>query len=98
MSMTLFNRTVMRAQTSSTFRRPLTLLCLYLLFDYLRIHDIIPIDHPEWFSKAFATWYRWLLPTLARSVACPVRSAATAVLYDQDRAHRHRARGGHPRR
>jgi len=32
------------------------------------IHDIIPIDHPEWFSKAFATWYRWLLPTLARSV------------------------------
>jgi glycosyltransferase involved in cell wall biosynthesis len=32
------------------------------------IHDIIPIDHPEWFSKAFAAWYRWLLPTLARSV------------------------------
>jgi glycosyltransferase involved in cell wall biosynthesis len=32
------------------------------------IHDIIPIDHPEWFSKSFAAWYRWLLPTLARSV------------------------------
>lgn len=32
------------------------------------IHDIIPIDHPEWFSRSFAAWYRWLLPTLARSV------------------------------
>ena len=31
------------------------------------IHDIIPIDHPEWFSKSFAAWYRWLLPALARS-------------------------------
>jgi glycosyltransferase involved in cell wall biosynthesis len=31
------------------------------------IHDIIPIDHPEWFSKSFAAWYKWLLPALARS-------------------------------
>jgi glycosyltransferase involved in cell wall biosynthesis len=31
------------------------------------IHDIIPIDHPEWFSKSFAAWYKWLLPALAHS-------------------------------
>jgi glycosyltransferase involved in cell wall biosynthesis len=31
------------------------------------IHDIIPIDHPEWFSRAFAAWYRFLLPALAHS-------------------------------
>jgi glycosyltransferase involved in cell wall biosynthesis len=30
------------------------------------IHDISPIDHPEWFSRGFATWYRYLLPRLAR--------------------------------
>jgi glycosyltransferase involved in cell wall biosynthesis len=31
------------------------------------IHDIIPIEHPEWFSKPFAAWYKWLMPTLAKS-------------------------------
>lgn len=31
------------------------------------IHDVIPIDHPEWFSVGFASWYRWLMPLLARS-------------------------------
>lgn len=31
------------------------------------IHDVIPIDHPEWFSVGFASWYRWLIPQLARS-------------------------------
>ena len=32
------------------------------------IHDLIPIDHPEWFSRRFAMWYEWLLPRLARRV------------------------------
>src|SRR5204863_550549 len=27
--------------------------------------DIIPIDHPEWFSRQYAALYRWLLPRLA---------------------------------
>jgi glycosyltransferase involved in cell wall biosynthesis len=31
------------------------------------IHDVIPIDHPEWFSKGFSAWYKWLMPMLARS-------------------------------
>lgn len=29
-------------------------------------HDLIPIERPEWFTRAFAAWYRILLPQLAR--------------------------------
>jgi glycosyltransferase involved in cell wall biosynthesis len=29
------------------------------------IHDLIPLDRPEWFSARFASWYRWLMPKLA---------------------------------
>jgi glycosyltransferase involved in cell wall biosynthesis len=32
------------------------------------IHDLIPLDHPEWFSTRFSGWYSWLLPRLARRV------------------------------
>ena len=32
------------------------------------IHDLSVIDHPEWFGRRFAAWYRWLLPRLARTV------------------------------
>jgi glycosyltransferase involved in cell wall biosynthesis len=30
----------------------------------ITIHDLIPLDHPEWFSPRFVTLYRWLLPRL----------------------------------
>jgi glycosyltransferase involved in cell wall biosynthesis len=30
------------------------------------MHDIIPVEHPEWFSAPFAAWYKWLLPKLTR--------------------------------
>ena len=32
------------------------------------IHDLSPIDHPEWFHSTFACWYGYLLPRLARRV------------------------------
>ena len=32
------------------------------------IHDLIPLDHPEWFNRRFAGWYTWLLPRLAKQV------------------------------
>jgi glycosyltransferase involved in cell wall biosynthesis len=32
------------------------------------IHDASTLEHPEWFSGAFAKWYRFLLPRLARRV------------------------------
>jgi glycosyltransferase involved in cell wall biosynthesis len=33
------------------------------------IHDIIPIDRPEWFNSRFSGWYNWLLPKLVHRVS-----------------------------
>ena len=33
------------------------------------IHDLIPLEHPEWFSRQFSAWYQYLLPRLARRAA-----------------------------
>jgi glycosyltransferase involved in cell wall biosynthesis len=33
------------------------------------IHDIAPIDHPEWFNPRFAAWYQFLLPKLTKRIA-----------------------------
>ena len=32
------------------------------------IHDLIPLDHPEWFNWRFVCWYQWLLPRLVNKV------------------------------
>ena len=32
------------------------------------IHDVSPLDHPEWSSPRFASWYQFLLPKLASRV------------------------------
>src|SRR6266487_3222259 len=34
----------------------------------LTIHDLSPLEHPEWFRNDFATWYRLFLPILAKRV------------------------------
>lgn len=34
----------------------------------LSLYDLSPLEHPEWFAPAFARWYRWFLPLLARRV------------------------------
>jgi glycosyltransferase involved in cell wall biosynthesis len=34
----------------------------------LTIHDLSPLEHPEWFRKSFSTWYRLYLPILAKRV------------------------------
>lgn len=34
----------------------------------LTIHDLSPLEHPEWFRSNFAMWYRLFLPILARRV------------------------------
>jgi glycosyltransferase involved in cell wall biosynthesis len=33
------------------------------------IHDVIPLDNPEWFSSRFSGWYGWLMPRLVHQVA-----------------------------
>lgn len=32
------------------------------------VHDIMPIDHPEWFSSKVVRWHRWLMPRLMNRV------------------------------
>jgi len=34
----------------------------------LTIHDLSPLEHPEWFRGSFTIWYRLLLPILAKHV------------------------------
>ena len=34
----------------------------------LTIHDLSPLEHPEWFRSSFAAWYRILLPLLVKRV------------------------------
>ena len=42
---------------------------LALCRQVVTIHDVVPIDHPEWLNPRFAAWYRFLTPKLARRVA-----------------------------
>src|SRR6266498_238282 len=34
----------------------------------LTIHDLSPLEHPEWFRAGFTAWYRLFLPILAKRV------------------------------
>jgi glycosyltransferase involved in cell wall biosynthesis len=34
----------------------------------MTVHDLFPIENPEWFSRAFSSWYRWLMPRLLKRV------------------------------
>lgn len=64
----------------------------------LTLHDIAPIDHPEWFGKQFSTWFNFVVPPLVRNVhkiitvssfsrariadACGVESEKIEVIYN----------------
>jgi glycosyltransferase involved in cell wall biosynthesis len=34
----------------------------------LTVHDLGSLEHPEWYSRLFAAWYRWLTPELLKRV------------------------------
>lgn len=34
----------------------------------LTMHDIVVLDHPEWFGSRFAAWYDWMTPKLVKRV------------------------------
>ena len=34
----------------------------------LTLHDLSPLEHPDWFAPSFALWYQLFLPALARRV------------------------------
>ena len=42
---------------------------LAVLHQVVTVHDVSPLEHSEWFEPTFATWYRYLLPRLARRVS-----------------------------
>jgi glycosyltransferase involved in cell wall biosynthesis len=35
----------------------------------ITVHDVAHLEHPEWYSWKFSTFYRWLLPRLVKRVA-----------------------------
>jgi glycosyltransferase involved in cell wall biosynthesis len=41
----------------------------------LTLHDISPLEHPEWFKSVFALWYRLFVPLLVRRVRRVVTSS-----------------------
>ena len=45
------------------------------------IHDLSPLEHPEWTTKKFSSWYRSLIPCLLRKV----RLILTVSDYSRDR-------------
>jgi glycosyltransferase involved in cell wall biosynthesis len=42
---------------------------LALRHQVVTIHDLSPIEHPEWSAPKFAAWYQFLLPKLAQRAA-----------------------------
>ena len=49
----------------------------------LTLHDIAPLEHPEWFNPLFALWYQYLIPRLVKSVhgvAVPSRYVRDRVI------------------
>lgn len=34
--------------------------------NFIVIHDLAVFEHPEWFSKRFNYWYRWIIPRLVK--------------------------------
>jgi glycosyltransferase involved in cell wall biosynthesis len=42
---------------------------LALMRQVVTIHDVVPLDHPEWLNPRFAALHRWLIPRIARRAA-----------------------------
>ncbi|MDB5137172.1 MAG: glycosyltransferase family 1 protein [Mucilaginibacter sp.] len=34
----------------------------------LTVHDVVSMDHPEWFNKNYVRWYNYMLPSLCQKV------------------------------
>lgn len=49
------------------------------------IHDVATLDHPEWFERKFALWYRWMTPRLVRRA----RHVLTVSEYSKQRIIHH---------
>lgn len=45
------------------------------------VHDLASIEHPEWFNRNFAAWYRWMTPRLV----CRARRVITSSEFSRER-------------
>jgi len=55
-----------RMKSNSVLWSPANTSPLLVRNQAVTIHDLTPIEHPEWYRKSFAAWYRLFLPILAR--------------------------------
>lgn len=60
---------VRRGGKGSVLYSPMTSGPLSVNRQVVTMHDIFAVEHPEWFSRAFAAWYRWLWPRLLSRAA-----------------------------
>jgi glycosyltransferase involved in cell wall biosynthesis len=57
-----------RAASASLLWSPSNTGPLSMRNQVVTIHDVVPLDHPEWLNWRFAAWYRFLLPRLVHRV------------------------------
>jgi len=58
----------MKLTSNSVLWSPANTGPLFVRNQALTIHDLSPLEHPEWYRKSFATWYRLILPILIKRV------------------------------
>jgi len=57
-----------RIKPESILWSPANTSPLWIRNQAVTIHDLSPLEHPEWFKAGFAIWYRLFLPILAKRV------------------------------
>ena len=59
-------RITRQAGKDAVLYSPMTSGPLAVSRQVVTVHDLFPVEHPEWFSRAFGSWYRWLWPRLLK--------------------------------
>jgi len=57
-----------RLKSGSTLWSPANTSPLWIRNQAVTIHDLSPLEHPEWFKMGFASWYRLFLPILIKKI------------------------------
>ena len=57
-----------RMKSESILWSPANTSTLWIRNQAVTIHDLSPLEHPEWFKAGFASWYRLFLPILVKRV------------------------------
>lgn len=60
---------VRRAGPGAVLYSPMTSGPVSVSRQVMTVHDLFVVENPEWFSRAFGAWYRWLIPRLVRRAA-----------------------------